>query len=161
LTQARRCPYCHKSFQPSSYHPQQIVCSKAECQGRRRAEYHRQKLQSDPEYRQVAGDSQKKWRQAHPGYDQKYRREHPEYHRRNRQQQQLRDQKRRLCLLAKNNLALDLKRSAAEVWLLGPHAKDLAKNNLASAEVLIVQSLKAPPLSPAKACKEQLSSSPP
>jgi hypothetical protein len=64
-------------------------------------------------------------------------------------------------LLAKNNLALDLKRSAAEDWLLGPQAKDLAKNNLASAEVLIVQSLKPPPLSPAKACKEQLSSSPP
>lgn len=141
MTQARRCPYCHDSFQPSTYRPQQIVCSKAECQRRRRAEYHRQKLQSDPEYRQVARDSQKKWRQAHPGYDQKYRTEHPEYHRRNRQRQQLRDQKRRLRLLAKNNLALDLKRSVAEVWLLGPQAKDLAKNNLASAEVLIVQSL--------------------
>jgi hypothetical protein len=141
LTQARRCPYCHDSFQPSTYRAQQIVCSKAECQRRRRAEYHRQKLRSDPEYRQVARDSQKKWRQAHPGYDQKYRTQHPEYHRRNRQQQQLRDQKRRLRLLAKNNLALDLKRSAAEVWLLGPHAKDLAKNNLASAEVLIIQSL--------------------
>jgi len=141
VTQARRCPYCLDSFQPSTYRPQQIVCSKAECQRQRRAEYHRQKLRSDPEYHQVARDSQKKWRQAHLGYDQKYRTEHPEYHRRNRQQQQLRDHKRRLRLLAKNNLALDLKRSAAEVWLLGPQAKDLAKNNLASAEVLIVQSL--------------------
>lgn len=161
MTQARRCPYCHDSFQPSTYRPQQSVCSKAQCQRRRRAEYHRQKLQTDPEYRQVARDSQKKWRQDHPGYDQQYRAEHPEYLRRNRQQQQLRDQKRRLRLLAKNNLALDLKRSAAEVWLLGPQARDLAKNNLASTEVLIVQSLKPPPPSPAKPCKEHLSSSPP
>jgi hypothetical protein len=159
LTQGRRCPYCHDSFQPSIYHPQQSVCSKAECQRLRRSEYHREKLQADPEYRQVARDSQKKWRQAHPGYDQKYRAQHPEYHQRNRQQQQLRDQKRRFRLLAKNNLALNLKRSAAEIWLLGPQARDLAKNNLASAEVLIFQSPRHPSLSSAKACKEQLSSS--
>jgi hypothetical protein len=136
-----------------------MVCGKAECQHRRRTEYHRQKLQTDPEYRQIARDSQKKWRQDHPGYDQKYRAQHPEYHRRNRQQQQLRDQKRRFRLLAKNNLAFDLKRSAAEVWLLGPQAKDLAKNNLASTEVLIVQSLKPLQLCTGKPCKEQLSSS--
>jgi len=118
-------------------------------------------LQSDPEYRQVARDSQMKWRQAHPGYDQNYRAQHPEYHQRNRQQQHLRDQKRRFLRLAKNNLALDLKHSAAEVWLLGPQAKNLAKNNLASAEVLIFQPLQHPPMSSAKACKEQLSSPPP
>ena len=105
MSQARRCPYCHDSFQPSTYRPQQTVCSKAECQRRRRSKYHREELQADPEYRQVARDSQKKWRQAHPEYDQKYRAEHPEYHQRNRQQQQRRDQKRRFRRLAKNNLA--------------------------------------------------------
>jgi hypothetical protein len=161
LTQVRRCPYCQDSFQPSIYRPQQTVCSNGGCQRRRRSEYHREKLQADPEYRQVARDSQKKWRQAHPGYDQNYRAQHPEYHQRNREQQQLRDQKRRFRRLAKNNLALDLKRSAAEVWLLTAKAENLAKNNLASAEVLIFQSLKRPPLSSAKACKEQLSSPPP
>jgi hypothetical protein len=41
--------------------------------------------------------------------------------------------------LAKNNLALDLKHEAGEVWLLGPGMKDLAKNNLASAKVFIYQ----------------------
>jgi hypothetical protein len=161
LIQARRCPYCRDAFQPSIYRPQQTVCSKAECQRRRRSAYHSEKLRADPEYRQVACDSQKKWRQAHPGYDQKYRTQHPEYHQRNRQRQQLRDQKRRFRWLAKNNLALDLKRSAAEVWLLGPQAKNLAKNNLASAEVLIFQAPKHSPLSLAQACKEQLSGSPP
>ena len=158
MSQARRCPYCHDSFQPSTYRPQQTVCSKAECQRRRRSKYHREELQADPEYRQVARDSQKKWRQAHPGYDRNYRAQHPEYHQHNREQQQVRDQKRRFRWLAKNNLVLDLKRSAAEVWLLGPRAENLAKNNLASAEVLIFQALRHPPLSSAKACKEQLSS---
>jgi hypothetical protein len=42
---------------------------------------------------------------------------------RNRRRQQRRDQKRRLLTLANNNLAVDLKRSAAEVWLLGPTAR--------------------------------------
>ena len=48
------------------------------------------------------------------------------------------------AVLVKNNLALDLKRSAAEVWLVGPVARDLVKNNLASSQIFILQ-----PLAPA------------
>jgi hypothetical protein len=33
---------------------QQAVCSRPECQRRRRADYHRRKLEADPEYRQIA-----------------------------------------------------------------------------------------------------------
>jgi len=44
-----------------------------------------------------------------------------------------------LLNLAKNNLALDLKHEASEVWLLGPGVKDLAKNNLALAKIFIYQ----------------------
>ena len=58
------------------------------------------------------------------------------------QRQQLRDQKRRIRVLEKNNLAWDLKRSTAEVWLVGPRIKNLEKNNLASAQVLIFQPVK-------------------
>jgi hypothetical protein len=46
-----------------------------------------------------------------------------------------------LRLLDKNNLALDLKHSASEVWLLGPKLRDLDKNNLASAQILTLPSL--------------------
>ena len=139
MSKPRRCPYCQCSFLPSIYRPQQVVCSQAECQRRRRADYHRQKLCTDPEYRQVARDSQRKWRQAHPDYLRQYLAQHTEAVERNRQQQQRRDQKRRIRLLEKNNLALDLKCSAAEVWLVGPQVKNLEKNNLASAQVLIFQ----------------------
>jgi len=146
LSKSRRCPYCQCCFLPSVYRPQQVVCSRAECQRQRRGDYHRQKLCTDPEYRQVARDSQRKWRQAHPDYLRQYLAQHAEAVQRNRQQQQLRDQKRRIRVLEKNNLAWDLKRSAAEVWLVGPRVKNLERNNLASAQVLIFQPVNQPPL---------------
>ena len=137
----RCCRYCEQSFPPSRYHPQQSVCSQPDCQRRRRSDYHRRKLQSDRLYRQVVSDSQKKWREAHPDYSRHYRQQHPAAAEHNRRQQRRRDQKRRIQNLAKNNLALDLKHSAAEVWLLGSAVKDLAKNNLASCQLFIFQPL--------------------
>jgi len=122
-----------------------VICSQAECQRRRRREYHRQKLASDAEYRQVAQESQKKWRDAHPNYQRQYRAQHPAAVTRNRQRQQVRDQKPRLAFLEKNNLAWDLKRSMAEVWLVGRGVTQLEKNNLASAQLLIFQSLESGP----------------
>jgi hypothetical protein len=100
-----RCRYCQQAFQPDPYHPQQQVCSQAECQRQRRSDYHRQKIASDPVYQQVCLDSPRKWRRAHPDYWKQYRQDHPEQVERNRRQQRLRDQKRRLANLANNNLA--------------------------------------------------------
>jgi hypothetical protein len=59
----------------------------------------------------------------------------------NRQRQRGRDQRRRVERLVRNNLALNLTRSVSEVWLLGPKVRDLDKNNLASAQVLILPSV--------------------
>ena len=61
MSQSRRCPYCQSSFLPSVYRPQQSVCSRPECQRRRRSDYHRRKVAMDPEYFQVVRDSQKQW----------------------------------------------------------------------------------------------------
>jgi hypothetical protein len=138
------CRYCQHSFQLCLYRPQQSVCGQPDCQARRRRDYHRRKLETDPEYRQTVRNSQKKWRDAHPGYCRQYRQGHPGAAERNRQAQQRRDQKRRIQHLAKNNLALDLKRSVAEIWLLGPGVKALAKNNVASAQIFIFQTIEAP-----------------
>lgn len=138
MSKTRRCPYCQRSFLPSLYRPQQEVCSHPECQQRRRADYHRKKIARDPEYHQVVLESQKKWRVRHPDYEQQRRQANPKLVESNRERQRHRDQKRRLQRLAKNNLALDLKHSASEVWLLGPKLRDLDKNNLASAQVLIL-----------------------
>jgi len=115
------------------------VCSKPECQRRRRSEYHRKRIQTDAAYQETVRNSQQKWRDQHPEYWKQYREQHPEAAERNRQQQRRRDTQRRLENLAKNNLALDLKSTVSEVWLVGPAVADLAKNNLASAKVFICQ----------------------
>ena len=102
---------------------------------------------NDAEYRQVCHDSARKWRSNHPGYWKQYRAAKPDAVERNRTQQQQRDLRQRLADVANNNSALDLKSSAAGVWLLGPVAKDLANNNLAATQVVILQgSLRQPPL---------------
>ena len=141
MSQSRRCPYCQCSFVPSVFRPQQVVCGKPECQGRRRSDYHRKKLTSDPEYFQVVRDSQKQWWDEHPDYQKQHRQQNPKLVESNRQRQKLRDRKRRVELLVRNNLALDLKHSSSEVWLVGPKVCNLDRNNLASAQVLILPAL--------------------
>jgi len=142
MSSSRCCRYCHQIFQPSIYRPQQSVCSQPDCQRRRRSDYHRERIRNDSAYAEDVRASQKKWRQANRDYWKPYRQQHPEAAERNRNQQRQRDQKRRLLNLAKNNLALDLKHEASEVWLVGPGVKDLAKNTLASAKVFIYQPLR-------------------
>ena len=150
----RHCRYCQQVFQLSPYRPQQAVCSQVACQRRRRREYHHNKIRSDPLYADTVSRSRKKWRDAHPHYQQQYRERHAEAVERNRRQQQVRDQRHRLQHLVKNNLALNLKRSPAEIWLLGPAADDLVKNNLADSQLLILQPSSLPRRVPPAACKE-------
>jgi hypothetical protein len=87
----------------------------------------------------VVRDSQKQWWTEHRDYQRQRRRQQPDLMRKNRERQRVRDRKSRLERLVRNNVALDLKRSAAEVWLLGPKLDVLDRNNLASAQVLIFQ----------------------
>jgi len=151
----RQCRYCERIFVPSKYQPGQAVCSDPDCQRRRRADYHRQKIAADPEYRQVCLDSPQKWRARNSDYWRQYRRQHPAAVERNRQRQQVRDQRRHLRDLANNNSVFDLKRSAAEIWLLGPGLQNLANNNSAPAQVWILEAL--PPRKPpaSESCKQQ------
>jgi hypothetical protein len=100
----RRCRYCQQLFQPSRYHPQQIVCSRSDCQRQRRREYHRRKLHTDAEYHQVCRDSQQKWRSRNPDYPRQYRQSHPESVERNRQDQRRRDRQRHLQNLGGNGV---------------------------------------------------------
>jgi hypothetical protein len=151
----RRCRYCERIFQPSKYQPGQSVCSEPSCQRRRRADDHRQRIITDPEYRQVCLDSVQKWRARNLDYWRRYRDQHPTAVARNRQRQYVRDQKRRLRDLANNNSAFDLKRSAAEVWLLGSDLEHLANNNSAPAQVWVLETLpsRKPPVS--DSCQQQ------
>jgi hypothetical protein len=151
----RQCRYCERSFQPSKFQPRQSVCGDTACQRRRRADYHRQKIAADPEYRQVCLDSPQKWRSRNPEYWRQYREQHPQAVERNRQQQHVRDQKQRLRDLANNNSAFDLKHSAAEIWLLGPGLQNLANNNSAPAQVWILEPLPSRKSPQSESCKQQ------
>jgi len=150
----RQCRYCQQVFQFSPYRPQQAVCSQVACQRRRRREYHHNKIRSDPLYADTVSRSRKKWRDAHPDYQQQYWHSHPTAAERNRQQQRQRDRRRHLRQLVKNNLALDLRDCPAEVWLLGPTADDLVKNNLAHSQLLIFQPAGLSGAAREAACKE-------
>lgn len=136
------CSYCHELFDPSPYHPKQTVCISPECQRRRRNDYHRNKIATDSEYRLTCAESRKKWRERNPGYQRDYRCQHEDYCRRNRQKQRVRNQKRKLSLIVKNNLAIDVKRLATEVWMTGPGLDAIVKNNLAISQVLIFQTVR-------------------
>src|SRR6266568_1883353 len=141
----RACRLCQCSFHASRCHPEQTVCAAAECQRRRRREYHRHKVAADSVYHQVCNDSSQKWRAENPRYWKRYRQAHPDKAEQNRVFQQTRDQKRRVRDLANNNLALDLKSCAAGVWLFGPAARHLANNTLATTQVFIVEGLNQRP----------------
>jgi len=155
----RCCRFCQKQFLPSRFHPEQKACSAPPCQQQRRRQSRKQKLLVDAEYREVCRDSARKWRANHPGCWKHYRASKPESVERNRVQQQRRDLCRRLHL-ANNHSALDLKSLVAGVWLLGPLARDLANNNLASAQVFILQrGMRQPPL-PETSCQQHPSGLP-
>jgi hypothetical protein len=62
----RRCRYCQRVFQPSKFQPRQAVCGGAEWQRKRRTDYHRNKIASDPEYREVCRDSPRKVARSQP-----------------------------------------------------------------------------------------------
>jgi len=141
VRETRRCLYCHRLFLPSPRRPQQRVCSQPECQRRRRANSRRQQLARDPVYVQVVRESQKKWWDEHPDYQKERRKAKPEVVERNRQRQHMRDQRRRLARLVRNNLVLDLTPSASAVWLVGPQVQRLDRNNLVSTQVLILPSV--------------------
>ena len=150
-----RCRYCQQSFVPSVYRPQQSVCSQPNCQKRRKTDYHRHKFEHDPTYAQTCENSQTNWRRDHPDYNRKYRQTHPQAVERNREGERQRYRFRELANLAKNNLAFDLKRCAAEVWLLTPAGTVLAKNSLALSQLFIVQQLAPAAPAPGIPCKEQ------
>ena len=139
MTRKIICRYCKKAFTPSPYHPKQEVCQSEEFQRRRKREYHRQKIADDANYRQTCADSRKKWRENNPEYQRQYRRKHEACNERNRQKQRERNRKRRLLVIVKNNIAIDVTRSFTEVWTIGPGMEEIVKNNLAISQVMILQ----------------------
>jgi|SRR5580704_14133485 hypothetical protein len=137
-----RCPYCRELFDPSRYHPGQVVCSRRECQCQRRTEYHRRKLQNDSTYREQCCDSQEKWRNQHPDYMHNYRKKHGRLS--TKTTPTTREFSRRLNRIlarVKNNVGLDLTSYGESVCVLVISSDERIKNILATADLILIEGL--------------------
>jgi hypothetical protein len=86
------CAGCSKFFLPRN--KKQNYCSTTVCQKRRKALWQKQKVATDPEYKEGQHLSQEKWLQNNPDYWGKYRKKNKEKTDRNRQLQRIRNLKR-------------------------------------------------------------------
>jgi hypothetical protein len=142
----KTCAYCQQKFRPSRFHPEQTVCVSAECQRRRRADYHKRKLASDPEYLEQCRRSQKKWRDENPGYMKDYLAKRRTPKRSSACDSGLVVELQRLLDLARNNRVFDLKSSGVTIVLVCPegiarqkNTLALEKNTLAQAKLIVLQ----------------------
>ena len=88
------CCHCGDYFPPSPRHRNQRFCKKPKCQRARKAEWQRNKMDSDPEYRANQRQSHQEWLRANPTYWQDYRRRNPKKAERNRLLQAIRNRRR-------------------------------------------------------------------
>ena len=150
----RRCRYCQKGFQPSKFQPRQQVCGTPDCQLQRRSDYHRQKIAPTPYTARSAGTARASGAPAIPVIGNGIATRTPPL-RNTTASNKVRDRKRRLCLLANNTSALDLKRSAAQIWLVGHGAAQLANNNSAPAQIWVIEALPPRSVPAAGSCQQQ------
>lgn len=134
----KTCTYCRQEFRPCRYHPDQRVCGSAECQQRRRTDYHREKIATDFVYREQCRDSQKKWRDKNPGYMKHYRTRRRLGGRRDSAKSRLLTALHQLVDSVKNNVVVDLGALDISIWFVSDSLFQ-EKNNLASAKVIILQ----------------------
>ncbi len=96
-----RCVHCRCLFVPNPRAKTQRFCAKKACQQARKAQWQRDKMATDPDYRANQRDCQQRWQRQHPQYWREYRQQRAAYRERNRLLQQHRDHTRRTRPLAK------------------------------------------------------------
>jgi len=93
----KRCQHCKRKFTPHPAVKKQWYCGSADCQRARKKMWQRQKLKSDPDYRENQAKAQKAWRERNRDYWRHYRKHHPAYEKKNRLQQRERNRKRMIA----------------------------------------------------------------
>jgi hypothetical protein len=130
-----RCAHCRRSFHPDPRVKNQRFCGAAACQRARKTLWQRQKMASDPDYKENQRACQKDWQKRHPRYWRTYRARHPGYCRRNRLLQRLRDRKRPLKSLAKMDASRAISSVKPGTYYLIPQ---LAKMDALAQKVLVI-----------------------
>lgn len=96
----KQCVACNQSFKPRPQTPNQSYCSKPSCQKKRKRQWQRNKLKTDPSYKENQSNSQQAWIGRNPDYWRNYRESHPDYVTHNRTMQQKRNAKTRVKKIA-------------------------------------------------------------
>ncbi len=131
------CLGCSDDFIPRNR--KQRYCKKPECQKKRKAEWQKKKVQTDPEYRENQKLSNKKWLCNNPDYWRNYRQNNPKKTLRNQELQIIRNKRTRnkgkplvftaIAKMDARNPSSSL--AEGEFWLVPMVAKmDVAKINI-------------------------------
>lgn len=139
---SKQCAACGRIFRPCPQVPNQIYCSAPECQRERRRLWQREKLRTDPDYRDNQSRSNKNWATENPGYWRKYRDENPDYVDSNRKQQQRRNQKRQWAPIAKMDVSAPAFPLSSGRYRLTPVSDDgIAKMDVWIVEINVLSSI--------------------
>ena len=92
----KTCPHCGKRFLPHPAVLNQRYCGSTDCQKARKRKWQKEKLKSDPDYRENQAAAQKAWRERNKGYWREYRKRNPGYCEQNRLRQRGRNRQRRM-----------------------------------------------------------------
>ena len=136
---SKRCAACDARFEPRPQSLQQRFCPAAACQRERRRRWQRERLMSDPAYRENQARAQQAWADRHPEYWARYRQAHPEYVKRNRELQRLRDRASGRTDLAKMDACTPETPMASGTYRLIPATgADLAKMNAWTVQITVI-----------------------
>jgi hypothetical protein len=116
----KSCKGCGELFQIRAQNPNQTHCSKKSCQSERRRLWQRNKLKTDPDYRENQRNAQQAWQERNKQYWQKYREEHPSYAEQNRISQRRRNNKQNVEAIAKMNMSIPVQFPCSGTYQLIP-----------------------------------------
>ncbi len=122
------CLACGELFPIRPQNPTQSYCSKKSCQLKRRVRWQKNKLQTDPDYRDNQMRAQQAWMERNTSYWRKYRDSHPTYIKHNRTLQRQRNNKADKEVIAKMDVSAHGEFPSAGIYLLVTHGqKKIAK----------------------------------
>ena len=132
---SKLCAACGQPFRPRPQVPKQSYCSSPECQLERRRRWQREKLLTDPDYRDNQSKAQRAWLDRNPEYWHGYREAHLEYVERNRGQQRSRAKKPKNLAVAKMDVSALMQPFPSGVYRL----RTVVVNGVAKMDAWIVE----------------------
>ena len=139
MNRKMRCAHCRGLFVLNPRSKPHRFCANKACQRARKAQWQREKMATDPDYRANQRDCQQRWQHEHPHYWRQYRQQRADYRERNRLLQQHRDYKRRVRPLAKMDVFEPVTGIQPGIYhlipVVGPH---LAKMDVLSQKCRVI-----------------------